>query len=362
MVRRSRLMVLLLVPALLAAAAFFLIRGRSEQHYERFTCRASDVFDTEISLSGFAVSDEAFTRTAQEVMARLNKYNRIFDAYNAWGDLHNLWYINRYAKDGPVEIPDELFSLLSFCKEQWDGGRATVNIAMGAVLSIWHDYRTAGLADPASAALPPMEALQAASAHIDFSDVVLDSEKHTVFYSDPALQLDIGAVAKGYAADLINDYLKAEMPSFLLNLGGNVYAGAAPRDGRDAWAVAVQDPRPNPEAALEGGAGRLDILDIACLSAVTSGDYWRYYVVDGQRYHHIIDPETLMPSTQMLSVTVVCESSLLADYLSTTLFILPYEEGNRLVSSFPQAEVLWVLPDGTLRFTPGMAKYARSLQ
>ena len=360
--RIPRLLIVLLALMLIAAAVIYFFVLPKESEFQRFTCRASDIFDTEISLTGFAKSEEEFTRVSQEAMTRLSDYNAVFDGYNAYGDLHNLWYINRYAKDGPVEVPDTLFSLLAWCKEQWEAGNRTVNIAMGAVLSIWHDYRTAGLANPETASLPPMEQLQEAAKHTHFEDVILDPAKHTVFYSDPLLQIDLGAVAKGYAADLARDYLKEAMPSFLLSLGGNVYAGAAPKDGRSAWAVAVQDPRASVESLLSGGSDRLDILDIASLTAVTSGDYWRYYTVDGKRYHHIIDPDTLMPSTQMLSVTVVCESSLMGDYLSTTLFILPYEEGLKLVSGMPGVEVLWVLPDGDIQMTPGMAAYARSQQ
>lgn len=329
--------------------------------YSRFTRRATNVFDTEIMLSGFAVSEEAFNRVADEVIRRLNEYNQIFDGYNPYGEMHNLYYINQHAAQAPVEIPDELFQLLSWCRGKWDEGLKAVNPAMGAVLSIWHDYRTAGTEDPANAQLPPMEQLTAANAHTDFACVILNAEQKTVFYADPLLKIDVGAVAKGYAADLIRDYLMMEMPSFLLSLGGNVYAGAAPMDGRSAWAVAVQDPRAD---LLNGsnGSDRLDVLDIASLSAVTSGDYWRFYYVDGQRYHHIIDPETLMPSRAMQSVTIVCESSLLADYLSTTLFICSIEEGSALIASLDGVEAMWVLPDGYIRYSPGMRAYSRALK
>lgn len=333
----------------------------SETVYQRFTRRTSDIFDTEIMLSGFTSEEENFQRISDEVFRRLAYYNQVFDGYNAYDDLHNLYHINLHAAEGPVTVPEELFFLLSWCREKWDGGLKCVNPAMGAVLSIWHDYRTAGINDPDNAQLPPMEALTAASAHTDFSCVILDAENKTVYYTDPLLKIDVGAVAKGYAADLIRDYLEKEMPSFLLNLGGNVYVGEAPKDGRSAWAVAVQDPRADLLSASNGN-DRLDILDIASLSAVTSGDYWRFYVVDGQRYHHIIDPETLMPSTAMQSVTIVCESSLLADYLSTTLFILSYEEGAALIEGMEGVDAMWVLPDGSIRYSPGMEGYARSLR
>ncbi len=331
----------------------------SETEYTKFSRRALDIFDTEITLIGYTRTQAEFDQAYEDTMALLMRCDRVFDAYHGYEGLHNLYYLNRHAADAPVEIPSELFDLISWCKRQWDAGLRSTNIAMGAVLSIWHEYREAGLDDPQNAQLPPMEALRAASLHTDFDKVILDADKQTVFFSDPEITLDIGAVAKGWAADAAVPYLSEHMPSFLLSLGGNVYAGEPPRDGRADWAVGVQDPRPD-----ENGLGGVykDIVDVHDLTVVTSGDYWRYYIVDGQRYHHIIDPVTLFPSTRMLSVTIICESSTLADFLSTTLFVLSAEDGLRLIEGLEGAEALWVLPDGREQVSSGMGQYLRSLK
>lgn len=326
----------------------------------KFTGRELSIFDTEITLIGFAPSQAAFDQVWEETLSYLRRFDKVFDGYNGYEGLHNLYYLNRRAAKEPVEVPDELFALVSWCKDQWDAGLRTTNIAMGAVLSIWHEYREAGLSDPASAALPPMEELKNASQHVSMDDVILDKDKQTVFFADPNLTLDLGAVAKGWAADAVLPMLTEKMPSFLLSLGGNVYAGDPPRDGRSAWAVGVQQPRP--EELRPEDSQYLDIIDLTGLTVVTSGDYWRYYVVDGQRYHHIIDPVTLMPSRTMMSVTVICESSVLADFLSTTLFVLSYEDGLHLVESMEGVEAMWVLADGAVKSSPGMAAFARSLK
>ena len=333
-----------------------------EISYTKYSRVMLNIFDTEITLIGFAPSEEAFSKAADSTFALLESLDHLFDAYNEYDGLHNLYYLNRHAANEPVEVPQELFDLIDWCQKSWRSGMTDTNIAMGAVLTIWHEYRPAGLADPENAALPPMEDLAAASAHVDFDQVVLDQEKHTVFYSDPYLSLDIGAVAKGYAADAAKAMLSREMPSFLLSLGGNVYAGEPPRDGRANWAVGVQDPRAAGLNASVSGTDILDIIDASSLSVVTSGDYWRFYIVDGVRYHHIIDPSTLMPSQKMLSVTVLSESSLLADYLSTALFINSYEDGLQIVEALNGVEAMWVLPGGEIKASSGMANYARSLK
>ena len=336
--------------------------ARSEQGYAKFSRRDMSAFDTEITLIGYAKTEEEYNAVYDRVMERLRQYDHIFDGYNAYDGLHNLYYVNRHAALEPVEVPRELFDLISWCKERWEAGQRITNIAMGAVLTIWHEYREAGIANPQEAALPPMDALREASLHTDFDSVILDEEKQTVFFADPEITLDVGAVAKGWAADAVAPYLREAMPSFLLSLGGNVYTGQPPLDGRANWAVGVQDPKADALTLAMGGTEILDIVDVNEKTVVTSGDYWRYYVVDGVRYHHIIDPSTLMPSRKMLSVTVVCESSTLADFLSTTLFVLSYEDGLQLVSGLEGVEAMWVLPDGSIACSPGMAQYARSLK
>jgi len=343
---------ILLVLALLMPAS---APAESYQKYSRYTV---GIFDTDVTLIGYTHSQEHFNKTADALFARLNEYNGIFDAYNSYPGVNNLWTVNTYAGKYPVQIPQPLFDLISWCKQQWESGQKGANTAMGAVLSIWHDYRTLGKENPAMAVLPPMEDLIAANAHTDFSNVILDPEAMTVFFADPAISLDIGSVAKGYVGDLVAPFLYAEMPSFLLSLGGNVLSGEAPMDGRRHWGVSVQDP--DAENLLFSN-DILDVLYVDQLSVVTSGDYWRYYTVDGKKYHHIIDSKTLMPAEYIQAVTVVCPSSLMADFLTTTLFVMPYEEGLRLIESIPDAEALWSLMDGTVKMSSGMSAYAKSL-
>ena len=335
------------------------LAGKAEASYTRFSRLEFDIFDTEVTLLGYAPSQEEFDRTADSTMDLLRRYHQFFDAYNEYPGVNNLCVVNSRAALAPVEIPDALFDLISWCKNQWDAGYTKTNLALGAVLSVWHDCRVAGIADPENAKLPDMDTLRRMAEHTDFDQVLLDQEARTVYFADPLLRLDVGAVAKGYAANQARDYLKEAMPSFLLDLGGNIYAGEPPMDGRPHWGVGVRNPDLNAMALY--GTDILDVMYVDSLTVVTSGDYWRYYTVDGVRYHHIIDPDTLMPSRKVLSATVVCESSLLADYLSTTLFILSPEDGLKLIEGLEGVEAMWVLPDHSIQTSSGMGQYARSL-
>ncbi len=327
--------------------------------YQKFSTSFFDTFDTLITLIGFAKDQATFERAASETRALFTRLHKLYDNYQPYAGVNNLYALNRGAMDAPMQVEPELFDLLAYCKEKQPLLYGTVNVAMGAVLSIWHDYREDGMYDPASAALPPMDRLLAAAEHTDFDDVILDETARTVYYADPKLRLDLGAVAKGYAAQLAGDMLLAsDMPSFILSAGGNIVAGEPPKDGRLRWGVTVQDP----DGALfaTDGSDILDVLYFTNLSAVTSGDYQRYYVVDDVKYHHIISPDTLMPADFFRAVTVVYPDSGMADLLSTALFLMPQADGLELLARFPGAEAMWVLPDRTVLMSEGMKTFARS--
>ena len=141
----------------------------------------------------------------------------------------------------------------------------------------------------------------------------------------------------------------------MINVGGNVRTVGGKGDG-SKWTVGIENPKEDGEEAY------LAYLELAGESLVTSGSYQRYYVVDGKRYHHIIDPETLMPSEGYVSVSVVCESSADGDALSTALFCMDYEVGAALVELLPDTEAMWVLQDGARKESSGFSEYKKEMK
>ncbi len=187
-----------------------------------------------------------------------------------------------------------------------------------------------------------MAELEAANEHTSIDALVIDDEANTVQITDPLASLDVGAVAKGYAVQRVCD----EMPSGLLvSVGGNVCAtGPRPTDGSD-WIVGVQDP--------DGGVNDyLLTVGLGTGSIVSSGDYQRYYTVDGVRYSHIIDPATLFPPTYWRAVSIVCDDSGEGDALSTALFCMTQEEGQAVLDEFG-AVAVWIAQDGSLVYSEG---------
>ena len=334
-------MVKKIIPLLLVLV---LLSGCGEKEKQVYQTVFLDVFDTVTTLRGYEESEQAFQQRAEQVHQALQEYHKLFDIYNDYPG--GLKQVNDNAGLSPVQVDRAVLDLLKDCRDYYELTQGRVNVAMGSVLYLWHEAREAGLNDPEHAALPEMEKLKEAAKHTSFDTVLLDEQAGTVFLSDPSQRLDVGAVAKGWTAQRVSQLLPE---GYMLNLGGNVCTrGVKPGGGK--WNIAVQSPN--------AGEDNLCVVSLAGQSLVTSGDYQRSYTVDGKRYHHIIDPDTLMPSEYWRSVSILCDDSGLADCLSTALFLLPLEEGKALAEQY-NVEVMWVDADMNITQTPGFTAALR---
>ncbi len=339
----KRLLLLILSAALILSGCM----AKNNSGQKQYTATYLDVFDTVTTVVGLADSQELFAQAAQDVHDRLLFYHQLFDIYNEYDGINNLKTVNNCAGITPVKVDSAIISLLLDCKEYAGLTNGRVNVAMGSVLSLWHNARTDGINDPENARLPEQSALTEAALHCDLQDVIIDEAQSTVYIQDPLLSLDVGAVAKGWAVQRV---AQAAPEGLLLSVGGNVCATGPKDKSGSAWVVGIQDPDSD---------GYLHTLSVTAGSVVTSGDYQRAYAVDGSVYHHIIDPDTLYPSKLWRSVTVVCSDSGLADALSTALFLLPQEQGQNLLNQCG-AQALWMDAQGKLYYSPGFLKLIRT--
>ena len=327
--------------------------------YTKYSDTMFDSFDTIIQVVAYTKSEEEFRQHFDQIHDRFLELHRMYDIYNQYEGLNNIKTINDNAGQAPVQVAPEIIDLIQFCKEQYEASGKETNIAMGSMLEIWHEYREEAITDPAQAKLPPLEKLQAAAQHMNMDQVIVNTEDSTVYLMDPNMRLNVGAVAKGYATELVAEEMKeAGLESAIISAGGNVKTIGYPYDGvRNRWGIGIQHPDRLTVTAEEN---LLDTVFIKEASVVSSGDYQRYYEVDGKRVHHLIDPETCMPGDYYRSVTVITEHAGLADYLSTVVFLKPYEESRAYVDEYEGLEALWVMPDGTVRTTEGMKAILKS--
>lgn len=312
----------------------------------RYEASFLGLFDTVITVVGYAENEDAFRAEAQKIHDALREYHRLFDVYHAYPGLVNLKTVNDAAGGAPVKVDRRILDLLLFCREMDEQTAGRVNTAMGSVLSLWHDARERSIADPLHAAVPDKAALVSAARHTAFRTILLDAAASTVCITDAAQRLDVGAVAKGWAVEQV---CAAAPAGLLVSVGGNVRATGSKPDGT-AWVAGIESP---------DGDGYLRKVYVDGVAVVTSGDYQRYFTVNGVRCHHIIDPATLQPAAYWRAVTILCADSGVADALSTALFNLPRAEGQALLTRFG-AEAMWVSRDGTLFFSPGFQNHIRT--
>lgn len=327
--------------------------------YTKYTDSFYDAFDTLTTVVAYTKNEEEFKAYYERIKSRFEELHRLYDKYNLYEGINNIKTINDNAGIKPVKVDREITDLLLFARNWAASTGGKFNIALGAVLEIWHQYREEGKDDPLNAKIPAMESLRKAAAHTDISKVIIDEENSTVFLEDKDMSLDVGAVAKGYATELVaKEIMAAGLVSGMISAGGNIRVLGKPLDGiRERWGISIHDPD---KPVVSDEINYLDVIFVTNKSVVSSGDYERYYVVGDRVLHHLIDPETLMPGDHYRAVTVVTEDSGVADILSTAVFLLPYDESLALVKSIGGVEALWVMKDGEIRVTDGMKKIMRS--
>ena len=309
-------------------------------------------FDTVTVIDGYASTTDEFDKVVQEILAELNEYHKLYDIYNDYSGINNIRTINKIY-DGEhkvIAVDRKIIDMLLYAKDMYVKTNGKMNIAMGSVLSIWHDYRSEADKNHGVGELPPMEELKEAAKHTNIDDLIIDEENCTVYLADPNMTLDVGAIAKGYAVEMIAQMLEEKgITSFILNVGGNVRTIGKRGDGKN-WLTGIENP-------LGDESLYIAYLGLSGESVVTSGSYQRYYIADGKAYHHIIDGDTLMPATYFVGVSVICQNSADGDGLSTALFCMTLEEGMALVESLEGVEAMWTEPDGTRHKSSGFSYY-----
>ena len=241
--------------------------------------------------------------------------------------MNNLYTLNHEAYNHPIEMDTTFIDCLQLALKM-QAENSQFDITQGALLNLWHDARE-------NTQIPPSdEQIQEALKHIDINSIQIDG--NTVRYLDSELSLDLGAIAKGYTAQLAKEALnKAGLTNGYINAGGNVVLLGEKEDGSN-WKIGIQSPDSN-DALVQ-----YETKKATCL--VTSGDYQRYFTYKKKKYSHIIDPQTGYPANYVRSVTVITKDSDKADALSTTLFCMSVEDGKKYLSTLDyDVQAIWIV-------------------
>lgn len=305
--------------------------------------------ETELLL-GTTITVTTYGRTPEEVFERV--FARVLEIEQRMSTseedytMTELMAVNDAAGGRPVEVSADTFEVVSEAVRYSRLTDGAFDVTVQPLVSLW------GIGTE-SPGIPNEEAIAEALASVDHRRVSLDPRDQSIFLEGEAMGIDVGGIAKGYAADEARRILLEEgIESALLDFGGNILTIGTKPDG-SAWRIGIQVP----DASRGAFIGIVEVVDKA---VVTSGTYERYFVEDGVRYHHILDTTTGYPVRNGLdSVTILTDESMRADALSTAVFAMGLEAGMRFVETQPDIEAIFVTSEGNLHLTPGMHAYFR---
>lgn len=252
-----------------------------------------------------------------------------------------------HADTFPVTVSPDTAELLNKALEYSVLSEGAFDLTIAPLTSIW-DFTSAAPVKPSDDAIT--EALR----HIGYQDVRIDG--CDVTFTDPNTAIDLGAIAKGYIADRIKDYLLSQgVRSAVINLGGNVLCVGGKPDG-SGFRIGIQKPFENRNETIA-------IVEINDRSVVSSGIYERFFKEDGVLYHHILNPATGYPyESDLTAVTILSKESVDGDGLSTTCFALGLEKGLALINSLPDVDAVFITDDYELHYSDGFAEHVKIIE
>lgn len=307
---------------------------------------------TRCTIQAYHHDEALFQRAVHAAMAEIERLDRMM---STWVPSSDVSRINQAAGNGEwIAVSSETFQVLE--KSLWIAreSEGAFDITVGAFKGLWK------FDEDNDGSLPARAEVLARRKLVDYRDLLLDAARSSARLRRPGQRLTLGGIAKGLVVDRAVAVLRAAgLKDFLMQAGGDLYA--AGRHGEREWKVGIQDPRAAQEQERSTGSS-FALLSLADLAFNTSGDYERFILKDGKRYHHIIDPRTGYPVEHTRSVTVLAPSSFLADTLDTAVFVLGAERGLKLIASVPGTEAVIVDARNKLHVSPGLSGRLRLLR
>ena len=292
---------------------------------------------TEVHISAWT-RDEAATVTAFD--KAFNELDRLDALMSTWKEGSDILRLNDAAGKSAVRVSHEVREVLHASQEvsEWTGGKFDVTYA--ALSGLWKFDQDIDGQVPDRSQIAPRLPL------IDYRALTIDDRAGTASLARAGMRVNLGGIGKGYAVDRAVTILRdAGLSDFMIQFGGDLFA--AGKRGDRAWRVGIQDPRGAPDTMFAA-------LEIADAAFSTSGDYERFFVRDGHRYHHILDPDTGEPASRSRSVSILAKSAIVTDGLSTGVFILGGDEGMALIEKLPDVEGVIVTAGNQVLVSSGL--------
>ena len=339
---------LLRAACLLHTVSLLMLLSSGSHAVERLTHNQTDtpryqystvLMTTDVEFIVISADQKAAQQAVAEAIA---EFERIEALLSEWKPDSEISRLNRLAAQAPQVVSDETFRLLeeSLAISRLTSGK--FDITFKSAGKLWDFHR---------AEIPDAAQLQQAASAIDYRRVELDPATHSVRFTSAGTQIGLGGIAKGYAVDRAVQIIRRHgFAEFAVNAGGDLYAVS--HGNQKMWQVGVRHPRAADQL--------LALLPVANAAVTTSGDYERFFDLNGVRYHHILDPATGQPARGSMSVTVLAPRTYLADALATGVFVLGPQAGMALIESLPGVEAMIVDSQGEIHVSAGLSDLQRA--
>ena len=272
--------------------------------------------------------------------AAFAEFDRLDHLMSVWKEGSDVVRLNAAAGREPVRVGPETLEVLTAARQvsEWTEGK--FDVTFGALSGLWK------FDQDQDDSIPPTSAVAARLPDVDYTALDIDAARGTAFLRRPGMRAHLGGIGKGYAIDRAAAMLRARgFNDFMIQSGGDLYVSG--RRGDRPWRLGIRDPRGPADKSFA-------TLDLTNKTFSTSGDYERFFIRDGRRYHHILDPDLGAPARGCRSVTIVADKAVLADGLSTGVFVLGPEKGMALIERLPDIEGVIVSSDNKVLVSSGL--------
>lgn len=291
--------------------------------------------DTSVELR-FSPGSMPAEQLEEEVFAEIGRLEKLFSRTVEDSDVSR---VNTAAGLNPVKVSPEVLYVTEQAVSYAELSEGSFDPTIAPLIDLWgflgQDYR-----------VPEQEELERAISFVDYTVLEIDRDSEALFLPRKQMGLELGGIAKGFIVDRAMEVLKqADVKHAFINAGGDIGLIGSKPDG-EPWRIGITNPGETDQI--------IAVLSIKDSSVVTSGDYERSFEVAGEKYHHILDPETGMPADELASVTIAADTALLADVLSTAVFVLGPQKGLQLIEDLTEAEGVLITPDLEILVSSGL--------
>ena len=302
-----------------------------------FTTQSQSIYKRELGLMGSKFEITVIANSEEKgnnsIDLAVKEIQRIENLISSWKPTSQTSEINRNAGIKPVKVDGELFQLIKRSKNISRITHGAFDISFAAIDKIWNF-------NGEEIEMPSQDKILASVESIGYKNIVLDEMNSTVFLSKKNMKIGFGAIGKGYAADKAKQLLIDKgVVGGIINASGDMNTWGRKPDG-NLWKVAITNPMDQ--------AKSYGIFELDNKAVVTSGNYEKYLTINGERFAHIIDPRTGMPTKGILSVTVFAPKAEMADALATSIFVMGTDVGLNMINQLPKVETIIVLSDGSI--------------